>query len=264
MAVQKILGIIQARVGSSRLPAKVLLPLAGKSVIEHVISRVRASERISDILVATSTSEDDKRIEDICKSLDVIVFRGSKDDVLDRFYRASQTVNPEHIVRITADCPMIDPQIIDEVIKTHLEEKADYTTNTLVPMYPDGEDVEVIKTSVLNEAWKKATLLSEREHVTPYIRKHADRFKLVNVAYQKDLTDKRWTLDEPQDYEFLKAVFDSLYAHNNLFGMEEVLEFLRKTPLLESINKNIVRNEGYKKSLEKDIGRKLKKDAKGR
>ena len=249
---RNISAIIQARIGSSRLPGKVLLPLSGKTVLEHVISRVRASRMVTSILVATSTASADKKIVDLCKRSGVAVFCGSEDDVLDRFYRAAETVKPEHIVRITADCPLMDTKIIDRVIAEHAAKGADYTTNTLPPTYPDGEDVEVMKIEALKKAWKEAALPSEREHVTPYIRKHPEYFKLENVAYATDLSAKRWTLDEEDDYRFLKAVFGSLYRRNSLFGMEEVLDLLKKNTELEEKRKVITRNEGYQKSLKKD------------
>lgn len=248
----KVIAIIQARIGSTRLPRKVLLPLAGKSALEHVIMRVKKAEKVSEVIVATSTKENDRKIIKLCNELGVYVFCGSEEDVLDRFYQASRLLKADHIVRITADCPMIDPGIIDNVILEHIKDRADYTSNTIKPAYPNGEDVEVFKMSVLEKAWKNAKLSSEREHVTPYIRNNSQIFKLLNVAYKVDLSGKRWTLDEEKDYEFLKEIFNNLYPLNPFFGMENILSFLEKNPRVENINSAIMRNKGYQKSLKND------------
>lgn len=248
----KIIAIIQARFGSTRLPGKVLLPLAGKSVLEHVVMRVRQSRKVSGAIVATSVKSADEKISEICKELGVPVFRGSEEDVLDRFYHASLLLKPDHVVRITADCPMIDPEVIGKVIAEHLKQKMDYTSNTLDPTYPDGECVEVFKASALEEAWKNARLSSQREHVTSYIKNNPQIFKLLNIAYATDLSKKRWTLDEERDYRFLKKIFDSLYPLDPFFGINDVLRFLAGNPQIEEINSGIIRNEGYQKSLKND------------
>lgn len=248
----KTVAIIQARMRATRLPDKVLMPLAGRSVLEHVIARLKRSEEVSEVIVATSTNRDDEKITEFCKKLNVKAFRGSEEDVLDRFYQASKLSEPEHIVRITADCPMIDPEIISEIVNEHLKSGSDFTSNTIKPTYPDGEDVEVFKMSALENAWKNAKLLSEREHVTPYMKNNPRSFKLLNVVYKTDLSAKRWTLDEKNDYEFLKEVFADLYPRDPFFGMEDVLLFLEKNPQVERINLAISRNEGYKKSLRND------------
>ncbi len=245
----KTIAIIQARIGATRLPGKVLLKLAGKSVLEHVILRVKKAGSISDVVVATSVKKDNEAIVEFCGKLGVRTFSGSEEDVLDRFYQAALLLKPEHMVRITADCPMIDPDIIDEIVSKHIEKGCDYTSNTIKPTYPDGEDVEVFKMSALEMAWKNAKLPSEREHVTPYIRNNPKLFRAVNVSYKTDLSGKRWTLDEERDYRFLSGVFEGLYGTNHFFGMEEVLKFLEKNPELEGINSSIMRNEGYLKSL---------------
>jgi len=249
---EKVIAIIRARIGATRLPGKVLLPLAGKSVLEHVIIRVKKAKEISEVMVATSVKEDDKRIVKFCEGFGTRVFCGSEEDVLDRFYQAAKLLQPDHIVRITADCPAIDPEVIDDVIEKHLENGADYTSNSISLTYPNGEDVEVFKTAVLEKAWKEANLFSEREHVTPYMKNNPRIFKLFNVSYKTDLSKKRWTLDEEKDYNFLKEIFDNLYPLNPFFGMEDVLRFLKNNPKLEEINSAIVRNEGYLKSLKND------------
>jgi spore coat polysaccharide biosynthesis protein SpsF len=249
---EKITVIIQARFGASRLPGKVLLPLAGKSVLEHVIMRVSRSSKVSGVMVATSVGSNDGKISEKCEALGIPVYRGSEEDVLDRFYQASMLSKPDHVVRITADCPMIDPAVIDKIIDEHIKNNTDYTSNTISPTYPDGEDVEVFKKSALEKAWKNAKLSSEREHVTPYIRNNPRIFKLLNIAYVSDLSAKRWTLDEEKDYRFLAEVFEGLYPADHFFGMDTILKFLRDNPNVEKINSDIMRNEGYQKSLKND------------
>jgi len=254
MKTDNVLAIIQARYGSTRLPGKVLLNVLGKSILEYVIERVKKAKNIKDVIVATTTSKKDLQIVNLVERIGVAVYRGSEKDVLDRYYQAAKLFKAKHIVRITADCPLIDHQIIDDVINYYFELGADYCTNGFASeeTFPDGEDVEVFSFAALNDAWQNAKLLSEREHVTPYIIKHPRRFKLVGFKNKVDLSDKRWTLDEKKDFEFIKVVLQSLYPVNPDFKMDDILEFLQRNPYLEEINKGIVRNEGYLKSLRED------------
>ena len=247
----KIIAIIQARLGSTRLPGKVLFDLEGKTVLEHVIRRVKSSKLVTDVIVATTINKEDLKIVKLCANLGISVYCGPDDDVLDRYYQTARLFKADHVVRITSDCPLIDPMVIDEVITLHVREKADYTSNTIKETYPDGEDIEVFTFAALKEAWKKATLSSEREHVTPFIRKnHA--LKLVNLEFNRDLSHKRWTMDNPEDYEFIKSLYKNIYNKNPDFGMEEILKFIDKNPDIEKINQNINRNEGYLKSLKEE------------
>ncbi|MBN4051249.1 glycosyltransferase family protein [bacterium AH-315-M05] len=247
-----ILAIIQARVGSTRLPGKVLLDMEGKTVLEHVINRVNSSSLISATVVATTINKEDLAIVKLCSEIGSRVFCGSEKDVLDRFYQAAKLLNPEQIIRITADCPLIDSQVVDKIINTHIEKKSDYTSNTLKITYPDGEDVEIFTFKTLKKAWKNARLLSEREHVTPYIRNRPKEFKLGNVEYQEDLSDKIWTLDVLKDYVFITSIYKKLYKQNPLFGMQAILDLLNYHPDIENINAHIKRNEGSRKTLKKD------------
>lgn len=247
----KLIAIIQARLGSTRLPGKVLLDLEGRTVLEHVIRRVKSSKLVDDVIVATTINKNDLEIVKLCVNLDISVYCGSEDDVLDRYYQTARLFKADHIVRITSDCPLIDPIVIDKVITLHLREKADYTSNTIKETYPDGEDIEVFTFSALKEAWKKANLSSEREHVTPFMRKNL-AFKLVNLESNKDLSHKRWTLDNSEDYEFIKLIYKNIYNKNPDFGMEEILKFIDKNPEIEKINQYINRNEGYLKSLKEE------------
>ena len=245
-----IVAIIQARTRSTRLPGKVLLELEGESVLSHVIRRVKASKLITNVLVATTIKKEDLAIVRVCSDMDTRVFCGSEEDVLDRYYQAARLLDAVHIVRITADCPLMDPAVIDDIVTLHLREKADYTSNTSEESYPDGLDVEIFRFAILKNAWENACLSSEREHVTPHIKKQPCIFKTVNLKCAADFSKKRWTLDNPEDYEFVKLVYEACYPKNPLFGMKEVLEFLEENPAVEEINRHIRRNEGYAKSLE--------------
>ena len=247
----KVIAVIQARLGSTRLPGKVLLDLEGKSVLEHVIIRVKSSKFVNDVIVATTINKDDLEIVKLCANLGISVYCGSEDDVLDRYYQTARLFKADLIVRITSDCPLIDPMVIDEVISLHVREKADFTSNTIKETYPDGEDIEVFTFVALKEAWKKAKLSSEREHVTPFMRKNP-AFKLANLEYNRDISHKRWTLDNPEDYDFIKSIYKNIYIEKPYFGMEEILKFIDKNPGIEKINQNINRNEGYLKSLKED------------
>lgn len=241
--------IIQARNGSSRLPHKVFLQILNKPIIEYIIERIKIAKNIRNIIIATTTKNEDNKIVDLAKRLNIKSYRGKEEDVLDRFYQASKIFNLKHIVRITADCPLIDPDIIDTAIMRYFDSGADYCSNTLEISFPDGEDVEVFRFASLRHAWKEADLLSEREHVTPFMTKHPEIFKLESYKSKKDLSDKRWTLDEKKDYEFIKSVIEELYPKKPDFRINDILSLLKKKPYLEEMNKNIERNEGYQKSL---------------
>jgi spore coat polysaccharide biosynthesis protein SpsF (cytidylyltransferase family) len=250
--ILKFLAIIQARCGSTRLPDKILMDLEGKTVLERVVERVKLCESVSEVIVATTVNIEDLEVVKLCSGNKIRVFCGSSDDVMDRFYQLSKLFEPENVVRITADCPMIDPDVIEYIISCHLREDADYTSNTIVESYPDGEDVEVFKFFALKKAWNEAKLSSEREHVTPYIKKNPSLFKLQSIQYKTDLSSKRWTLDNQEDYEFISKIYKALYGINNFFGMDDILKFLADNPEFEKINCHISRNEGYQKSLKDD------------
>ncbi|MBQ4414602.1 MAG: glycosyltransferase family protein [Methanomicrobium sp.] len=247
----KVIAVIQARMGSTRLPNKVLMDLKGKTDLERVIDRVKKSKYIDDVIVATTITEHDLAIVKLCAEKGIRVFCGSEDDVLDRYYQCARLLSPEHVVRITADCPMIDPKIIDSVISRHLESGADYTSNTLKTTFPDGLDTEIMKFSVLEEAWFNANLSSQREHVTQYII-HNDGYKKESVVNDIDYGSERWTLDTDNDYKFIKCVYDALYDKNPDFEMKDVLTFLDEHPDIRAINSDSERNEGLAKSLKKD------------
>ena len=247
-----VAAFIQARVGSTRLPSKVIMPLQDRTVLEHVVGRVRQSRLVEETIVVTTMNKQDLPIVRICAENEIRVFCGSESDVLDRFYQAAKLVDSRHIVRITGDCPMMDPDIIDRVVALHQEAGSDYTSNVIVERFPDGEDVEIFTFAALGRAWRDASLVSEREHVTPYLRKHPEIFKLSSLECETDLSMHRWTLDTQEDYEFIKKVYEGLYLEKKYFRMNDVLIFLDKNPDLTAVNAHIKRNEGYLKSLRED------------
>ena len=248
----KIVAIIQARTDSTRFPKKVLADVLGKPMIAHLIERVKKSKLIDQLVLATTTRKIDDPITDVAKENKINIFRGNFEDVLDRYYKAAKKYQADIVVRITGDCPLIDPHIVDQVIQYFLENKYDYVTNTLEPTYPDGLDVEVFSFKALEIAWKEAQLLSEREHVTPYIVNHPEKFRISNVRNTADLSNLRWTVDRKEDLEFVKEIFKRLYKEKTMFHMQDILELLQKYPDLKEINAGIQRNEGYLSSLKKD------------
>ncbi|MCM1498447.1 MAG: glycosyltransferase family protein [Clostridium sp.] len=247
----KYLAIIQARMGSSRLPNKVLRPLCGRPMLQHIVSRMQKSECIDHIMVATTVKEDDNAIEELCRQIQIECYRGSENDVLDRYYQAASRYKPQNVVRITADCPFIDPVVVDHIIQIHEKGGYDYTSNVLVETYPDGLDTEVFKISALERAWREANLASEREHVTPYIKCKGE-FKRYSVERSPSLATKRWTVDTEADFALAVQVYNALYDQDSIFLMEDILKFLENHQQIERLNENIVRNEGYLKSVAHD------------
>ncbi len=244
--------IIQARTSSSRLPNKVISDIEGRPLLWHIINRLKRSKYNPDIIIATSSLENDIKILEIAEESDVKSYAGSIDDVLDRVYQAALKYNLEIIGRITADCPFIDPDVLDKVLEFFLKGEYDYVSNTLPPTYPDGLDVEVFTFNALKKAWKEAKLTSEREHVTPYIRKNRALYKIGNLECEEDLAELRWTVDEREDLEFTRKVYNYLYPKKEIFLMKDILTLLSEKPELEKINIKYERDEGYKKSLKED------------
>jgi len=243
----KVVAIIQARMSSSRLPGKVLLPLAGKPVLAHVVQRTHACRNVDLVVVATSTDPSDDAINTWCQENKVLCFRGSLHDVLDRYYQAAKLHEAQAIVRITADCPALDTQTVDEVIEGFLD--GGFAFYGLSGEFPDGLDCTVFSFQAIEKAWHEAKLASEREHVGPYIEKNPQLFKGGGLSKYHGLSHMRWTLDEPRDYDFLKEVFNQLDNQKTLFTVEDVLRLLTAQPELQELNQSIVRNEGYIKSL---------------
>jgi spore coat polysaccharide biosynthesis protein SpsF (cytidylyltransferase family) len=250
----KILAITQARLGSTRLPGKVLKKVGDQTLLQCHLSRIQKATRISQLVVATTVEQEDAAVEQEAKRCGLEVYRGSVNDVLDRFYQAAAPRTPDYVVRLTSDCPLIDPELIDKVVAFVISENLDYASNTLRLTYPDGLDVEVLRFSSLERAWKEATLLSEREHVTPYIYKNSTfhgktLFKAGNYEEGDNLGDLRITVDEPADFEVLSFLLEKLGPAR---PWREYIHLLLEHPEICAINSKHQRNEGYIKSLKKD------------
>jgi len=244
-----VVAIIQARMGSTRLQGKVMLDIMGKPVLWHVVNRVSKARLINKLIVATTVNSEDDIIMKFCNNNDTSVFRGAEEDVLDRYYNCAKKYELKNIVRITADCPLHDPNIIDTVINEYLKGNYDYVSNTLEYTFPDGFDVEVFSFNALADAWKNAKLPSEREHVTPYI-KNNKKFRKKNVFSNEEYPVYRCSLDHIEDYEFTKKIYEGI--GREMFYIDDVMNYVRRHPEISKINQHIRINEGYLKSLAKD------------
>jgi spore coat polysaccharide biosynthesis protein SpsF (cytidylyltransferase family) len=253
-----IAAIIQARTGSTRLPKKVLAKIEGKPMLWHIIERVKKAKNINEIIIATTNRKEDKKIIKIAKKSGVKSFAGSEEDVLDRYYKAAEKYNTDIIVRITGDCPFVDPEIIDKIVEFFKKNNFDYVSTGHITKqkhelnYPAGLNTEVFSFSALKKAWKQALLPSEREHVTPYIWKNDKLFKIRTINSGQNFSHMRWTVDEKQDLKLIREVYKKLYSDQKIFLMQDILDLFKKEPYLMEINKGIKRDEGYLKSLKKD------------
>jgi len=236
--------------GSSRLPGKVLMKSDnGIPLLYHVINQLRHCSKVKNLVIATTTNHEDDEIEKFADNNSVNVFRGKEKDVLDRYFQCAKKYSFSTIVRITADCPLIDPQIVDKVIEKFFSGNYDFATNTLTRTFPIGTDVEVFSFSALNKAWENTQLPSEREHVTPYLR-NQENFKIINVENDKNISNLRLTVDRIEDFELIKQILNNISI--NPIHLEDVLELFSRKPELIEINKHINHNEGFNKSLEED------------
>jgi spore coat polysaccharide biosynthesis protein SpsF len=248
----KTVAIIQARMGSTRLSGKSLTDIAGQPLLAHIIDRVRASTCVQEIVVATTTGPEDDALATLAQKMGTALFRGSAEDVLDRFYQAACLAQAGVVVRITADDPFKDPDVIDLVTGRLLADPTiDYASNTIEPTFPEGLDVETFRFAALERAWREARLPSEREHVTPYLWKHPELFRLINVRHNENLSKLRWTLDYEEDLQFTREIYARLYR-GQVFKMGEILRLLRAEPQLTTINTRFQRNAGYQQSLRKE------------
>ncbi len=213
---------------------------------------IRRCKKIDRLIVASSINPEDDPLETLCRKIDLPCFRGDLENVLDRFYQASRQYNAQQIVRLTGDCPLADPVLIDALIDFYMAQGCDYASNCHEPTLPDGLDAEVFSYAVLCQAWNEAVLPSHLEHVTPFLRAHPERFKIGHYKYHRDLSYLRWTVDEPGDLEFIRKVYERLYPSNPEFITEDILALLDQEPEPLDINRHVKRNEGMKKSMEKD------------
>jgi glutamate-1-semialdehyde aminotransferase/spore coat polysaccharide biosynthesis protein SpsF (cytidylyltransferase family) len=239
----KIIALVQARMGSTRLPGKVMKTVVNSPVIELLLKRLSLSKRINQIILATSQNPENGALVEHVSNLGFTVFQGNENDVLDRFYQASKIYQGDIIVRITGDCPFVDPVLVDSIIDKFIEGQFDYFTNTLPPTFPDGLDVEVFSFEVLEKATIESSKSTEREHVTPYLR-NSNGIKKGNYISDSDYSNLRWTLDEYSDLEFINEVFEK-FKPNIHFSWKEILKLIHESPGLNLLNQHIMRNEGY-------------------
>ena len=234
----RIVAVIQARMGSTRLPGKVLRDINGETMLSRVVQRVRRAKLLDQIVVATTVEAADDPIVVACNNLKVAVFRGSEKDVLDRYYQTSLAYNADAIVRITSDCPLIDPMLIDEVVQVFLQEAPDYASNALTRTYPRGLDTEVIAQPALTRTWSEATKSYQRAHVTPYIYQNPRLFRLVSVKSVTDFSHYRWTVDTIEDLQLAEEIYSQL-SDKPFFSWHEVLNLLNREHELEALNQHI-------------------------
>lgn len=250
----KLLIVVQARTGSSRLPGKVLKKAAGKTLLEHLLERLDRVRTPAGLVVATTTEAEDRPIADLCRSLGVAVFRGHPTDLLDRHYLAGLTFGADAVAKIPSDCPLIDPAVVDRVLARFLRGDCDYAGNLHPASYPDGNDVEVMTLEALGAAWREATLPMEREHTTPFLWERPRRFRLANVAWDTEpprdySLSHRWTLDYPEDYAFIRRVYEALYPANPAFGLADILDLLEARPDIAAINAHLAGVNWYRHHL---------------
>lgn len=250
----KIITIIQARISSTRLPGKVLLPVMGRPILSLMLERVRKAKLIGQIVIATSESKEDDAIEQFCMKENVACFRGSLNDLLDRHYKCGLKFKADAVSKIPSDCPLIDPNIIDRVYSEFINNypNYDYVSNLRPASYPDGNDVEIMKFSALEKAWHESQRGFEREHTTPYIWENPEIFSLGNVKWESGLDysmTHRWTLDYKEDYELIKSIFENLYPVNPNFGLYDILKFLEQRKDIFSINSHLAGVNWYRNHL---------------
>ncbi len=243
--------IIQARMGSSRLPGKVMMNIEDdKPVLYFVINQLQHCTSFDKIIVATTVLPEDDIIFEYCSLLGIDCFRGSSQNVLDRYYQCATKFSLSTIVRIPSDKPLIDPTIVDDVVEKFKANSYDYITNFLPSTVPSGTEVEIFSFQALKTAWENAELPSEKEHVTPYIYNHREKFKVFNVSYHKDLSHFRWAVDRNEDIILVRNIVANISKRPIL--TEDIIDLFNRQPKLLDINKNVISNEGILKSLKED------------
>jgi spore coat polysaccharide biosynthesis protein SpsF len=234
----KVVAIIQARIGSTRLPRKVLKDIEGETMLVRVVNRLRRARLIDEWLVATTDQVEDDAVVRECRHCSVPVFRGDERDVLDRYFRAAQLTKADVVVRVTSDCPLIDPEVTDKTIQAFLDGRPDYASNVIERTYPRGLDTEVMTVQALERAWRAANQSYERTHVTPYIYEHPAEFKILSVKADGDFSRYRWTVDTPEDLEFIRAIYSRLKSKAEFRG-PDVIELLEHEPELLEMNRSV-------------------------
>jgi len=254
----KIVGIIQARTGSTRFPNKINKKIFGKTLLELYIDRVKTSKKLKNIVLATTTEKKDAKLKKITDKTKIEFFQGNEHDLIDRYYQCAKEFKADIIVRLTSDDAFVDPDIIDTAIDKMLKiPSLDFVTNHFTPTYPEGLDIEVYKFSTLETLWKKAELSSDREHVFTYIFHHPSQFKILHFNQSKNYSYLRWTIDYECDYQMVKTVYKYLYKKNPIFKQMDIIKLLESHPEIMKINNNIKRKEGVNKSIKEDGGKLL-------
>ena len=233
--------IVQARMTSTRLPEKVLREVLNKPLLEYLVERLRRTRLASGIVIATTTNDTDVPIVELCKRLKVQIYRGPEDDVLARYHGAAREHNADPVVRVTSDCPVIDPEIIDRVLGVFLENAGqyDYVSNAQVRSYPRGMDTEVFSFKALHEAFTESTAQPDREHVTPFIYRRPERYHMANVIFEQDRSRHRWTVDTPEDFDLIKRIIEALYPVKRDFTLRDMLDLIDRHPDWPLINEHI-------------------------
>ena len=249
-----IVGIIAARISSSRLPGKVMLKLGNKIILRHMIDRMKVAKKLDNIVVATSLNPNDDVLYEYCRQNSIDCYRGDENDLIDRYYTISKKINCDVIARFGADCPLIDPKIIDKVITIYLENDFDFVSNHGPPpkTYPEGMTLDVYSANILCEAFHDAKKPSEREHISPFFWNNPKRYRLHRVDYHTDISKYRLSLDYSEDFELIQIIFKKLYNENVIFSLEEIIQFLEKNPKIKKINSHIEQSIGIKRSFEED------------
>jgi len=247
----KTIAIVQARMGSNRCKGKTLRDILGKPMLWHMVHRTKHSVNIDKVVIATTTQKRDDVIESFCRDNGLSFYRGSEEDVLDRFYQTALQYNADVIVRVTSDCPLMDPKITDSVIEFYLNNPG-YDLVRTGHTYAEGLGTEVFPLASLEIAWREARMKSEREHVTPFLWKQPERFTIKALQYPQDLSYLRMTVDEEVDFRVVESIFKHLYKRNKLFHLEDIMRLYKEKPHIFEPNRNAIRNEGYIKTLMED------------
>jgi spore coat polysaccharide biosynthesis protein SpsF len=241
----KVVGIIQARMGSRRLPGKMLMDVGGHPLMDHAIARLRSARTVDAVVIATTDSPLDDPIAERSEHLGIPVFRGSEADVLDRYTQAARLYEADAIIRVTGDCPLLDPKEVDRAVRTFTDDVSlEYVA--LGYSYPEGFGVEVVSRNALESAWREASDPSDREHVTPFVQRHKDRFKAGWVEWPEDLSRFRVTVDEERDLRVVSEVLDALTPEDPMPGLGKVVEFLKAHPDVAMANRDAIRSSGWK------------------
>lgn len=242
-----ISAIIQARVGSTRLPNKIFLEIEGQPLIWHVVNRLKKSMFLDSIIIATTINRKDDAIENWAISNEILYFRGSEENVLERFYQAALQFKSDIVVRVTADDPFKDYKIMDQVIERFIDENADFACNNNPPTFPEGMDIEVFSVDAIAKAKNNVKTDFDKEHVTQYFYRNPDLFKIVNISHKQDLTYLRWTIDEEVDLEMAKEVYKHLFNDGRLFLLDDILNLINEHPEIPEINNTATRSSMYTK-----------------